>query len=272
MQSNLQRRIQRYGWDIAVESYESGWRNSLAPAQKLLLEIAEVRRGETVLDTACGTGLVTFPLAEKVGPAGHVIAIDISANMVMELQKTIRTKATRNIEAFRSDAEQLAKIPDASIDLVTCAFGLMYFPDSERAITEAMRVLKPGGRVVFAVWGDRKKCGWADIFPIVDARVHSDVCPLFFRLGAGSALPYEMTDAGFTGVNERRLSTLLPYDSDEAALEAAFAGGPVALAYNRFDDETKYTAHQEYLASIAAYQVSSGYEIPGEFVIVSGYK
>lgn len=271
MDSRLQRRIQRYGWDIAAESYEAGWRESLAPAQKCLLDMAKPKRGERVVDLACGTGLVTFPIAGAVGPMGHVIATDLSENMVIELQRTIRRKGLRNIEAFRADGEVLDMIPDNSVDLVTCALGLMYFPDPDKALCEVKRILKPGGRAVFAVWGARKNCGWADIFPIVDARVHSDVCPLFFRLGTGKSLSTEMVNAGLTDIEEQRISTHLPYESDDAALDAAFIGGPVAMAYTRFDEATKLKAHNEYLASISKFKVSGRYEIPGEFVIGAGY-
>lgn len=272
MDNRLQRRIQRYGWDIAADHYESGWRDSLAQAQKRLLDMAKPKRGETVLDIACGTGLVTFPIADIVGPAGHVIATDISSNMVMELQRTVHEKGYRNIEAFRADAEVLEKINDNSIDLVTCALGLMYIPDTEKALSEVKRVLKPGGRAVFAVWGARQNCGWADIFSIIDARVHSEVCPMFFRLGGENVLSLEMSEAGFIDITDERISTSLPYNNDEAALNAAFVGGPVALAYNRFDAQTKSQAHKEYLTSISAYKVSGRYEIPGEFVIGACYK
>ncbi|WCL53298.1 class I SAM-dependent methyltransferase [Gimibacter soli] len=270
MQTNLQRRIQRYGWNKAADHYERGWRESLAEAQARLLEMADAQPGETVVDMACGTGLVSFPLAEKVGPNGRVIATDISERMIEIVRQESTIRGVMRVDAFRADSEMLDMIQDASVDLVTCALGLMYFPDPLAAMKQAMRMLKPGGRAVFAVWGGRDRCGWADIFPIVDARVQSDVCPLFFRLGTGSTLAWEMALAGFSHVREERLSTMLPYDSADAAVSAAFAGGPVALAYERFDDDTRHSAHDEYLASIAAFRDGNGYRIPGEFVICEG--
>lgn len=122
------------------------------------------------------------------------------------------------------------------------------------------------------VWGQRNRCGWADIFPIVDARVKTDVCPLFFQLGTGNSLQEEFRTAGFTQVRGVRLSTILHYESDEAACGAAFEGGPVALAHSRFDDHTRTETHAEYLASIAAYRTGDAYAIPGEFVVVRGDK
>ena len=64
---------------------------------------------------------------------------------------------------------------------------------------------------------------------------------------------------------------MLDYESDEDACGAAFAGGPVALAYARFDDRVKTEAHAEYLASIREFRTGDRYAIPGEFVVVRGF-
>jgi hypothetical protein len=133
-------------------------------------------------------------------------------------------------------------------------------------------VLKLGGRAVVAVWGQRDRCGWAAIFPIVEARVQSEVCPLFFQLGTQETLVQTLQAAGFKDVVGERLSTILHYDTPEDACGAAFAGGPVALAYSRFAAHTRQAAHAEYLAAIAPYHRGNGYAIPGEFVIACGYK
>jgi SAM-dependent methyltransferase len=153
---------------------------------------------------------------------------------------------------------------------VLCALGLMYVPDTVRALAEMRRVLGPGGRAAAAVWGARKKCGWAEIFPITDARVTSEVCPMFFHLGTSDVLAQAFEAAGFVGVCAQRLAATLRYASAEDALAAAFRGGPVALAYNRFDEATKRAVHAEYLESIAAYRAADGYRIPGEFVVTTG--
>lgn len=272
MDANLQLRVQRYGWDKAADHYENGWRDSLSLAQHKLIERAAPQPGERVLDIACGTGLVTFPLAERVGPEGRVVASDLSQRMVDIVAADAVARDYPRVETMRASADAHPAIADGSLDLVTCALGLMYFPDTRAVMREVMRMLRPGGRAVFAVWGDRRNCGWAEIFPIVDARVKSEVCPLFFRLGSSGALAREVGWAGLELTSEDRISTFLPYASAEAAIDAAFAGGPVALAYNRFDEQVKREAHAEYLASIAPYRMGEGYRIPGEFVICSGVK
>jgi hypothetical protein len=122
---------------------------------------------------------------------------------------------------------------------------------------------------VVSVWGERRNCGWAELFPIVDARVRSDVCPMFFGLGAPTALSTTLQRAGFVDIDETRLTVELHYANDDEALGAAFLGGPVALASSRFDDETRRSAQAEYLASLAPFADGAGYRVPGEFVIAS---
>lgn len=63
---------------------------------------------------------------------------------------------------------------DAGFDLALCALGLMYMPNPVQALREMWRVLRPGSRVGLAVWGERSRCGWSAVFPIVDAEVASE--------------------------------------------------------------------------------------------------
>ena len=271
MDAKLQRRVQRYGWDKAAPHYERFWQAQLAPAQDRLLDMARLAPGERVLDVACGTGLVTFRAAEAVGPGGSVHATDISDAMVAHIQAEAARRGTAHVGAARMDAEAL-EVADASVDVVLCALGLMYVADPPRAIGEARRVLRPGGRLVAAVWGARQKCGWAEIFPIVDARVQSEVCPMFFQLGTGGSLGRAMEEAGFGDIESDRVSTVLRYASADEAIGAAFVGGPVALAHSRFDAATREEAHAEYLASLEPWRTGEGYRVPGEFVIVRGVR
>jgi hypothetical protein len=81
------------------------------------------------------------------------------------------------------------------------------------------------------------------------------------------SLALALAAGGFVNVTTDRLLTLLAYESVEAAIGAAFVGGPVALAYSRFDEPTREGAHVEYVASIEPHRRGLGYAIPGEFVV-----
>ncbi len=271
MKPELQRRVQRYGWDKASEFYENSWQEQLKPAHDLLLEKAKIQAGEKVLDLAAGTGLVTFRIMDLLGPEGNMIATDLSDEMVKKGTEKACEKGLTNVTFQWMDAENLS-LEANSFDVVSCALGLMYFPDPDKAIQEMYRVLKPKGRVALAVWGSRKNCGWAEIFPIVDARVSSDVCPMFFQLGEGEIIKYPLEKAGFKEITIQKIATTLHYNSDEEACQASFLGGPVAMAYSRFEEQTKEEAQREYIASIQVYKTKSGYEIPGEFVVATAIK
>jgi ubiquinone/menaquinone biosynthesis C-methylase UbiE len=271
MNARLQKRVQRYGWDKAAATYERSWQAQLEPAQSALLEIANFKPGDRVLDVACGTGLVTFRVAKTVAPRGEVLGTDISKEMIATASALARVQGIANCSFQRMDAEELA-LEDGTFDVALCALGLMYVPAPERAVVEMHRILKPGGRSVSAVWGERRNCGWAEIFPIVDARVQSEVCPMFFRTGTGDCLERAHAAAGFSNIRSRRFQTTLDYAGAAAACEAAFVGGPVALAHSRFTESMKAEAYAEYLASIEAYRTGDGYAVPGEFVVVAGTK
>jgi len=269
MDARLQRRVQRYGWDRAAAAYDDFWAEQLRPAQTRLLELGDLRPGERVLDVACGTGLVSIPAATRVGPGGAVVGTDLSEGMIASARELAAARGLAHADFERMDAEEL-DLPDASFDVAVCALGLMYVPDATASLREMRRVLKPGGRAAALVWGERAKCGWAQIFPIVDARVKTEVCPLFFRLGAGDVLARAFAAAGFDDVRVDRFEVPLTWATDAEACGAAFDGGPVALAWSRFDELARAEARAEYLASIQPYRNGAGYRIPGEFVIVTG--
>jgi ubiquinone/menaquinone biosynthesis C-methylase UbiE len=268
MEARLQQRIQRYGWDLAATDYESLWQARLAEAQAALLAWASPASGEEVLDIACGTGLVSFEAARAVSVRGHVLGIDLSDRMVRAAERRAKEKNLSNCSFSRMDAETLA-LPDSSFDVVLCALGLMYMPGPEQALREMRRVLRAGGRISLAVWGERSKCGWSAIFPIVGDEVASEVCPLFFRLGEQDTLARLCTDAKFEDVRHRRITTTLTFADANEACDAAFVGGPVALAWSRFNDEVQARVRARYLDAIESWRHGHGYRIPGEFVIAA---
>jgi len=266
MNERLQERIQRYGWDRAAGDYDVSWQAQLAPARDRMLGLAAFAPGQRVLDVACGTGLVSFGAAEAVGPEGTVVGVDISGGMVGAARERAAARGMRNVSFARMPADRL-ELDAGSFDVVLCGFGLMYVSDPLVAVREMQRVLRPGGRIAVAVWGGRAQCAWSDVFPIVEHEVQTEVCPLFFRLGEGDALRRALAEAGFRSVEQCRLQSTLDYADGDSACAAVFAGGPVAMAWSRFDEAARLRVKTRYLQSIAAYGAGRGYRVPGEFVI-----
>jgi ubiquinone/menaquinone biosynthesis C-methylase UbiE len=106
---------------------------------------AGVRKGDRVLDVACGTGALTLAVSEIVGPAGSVVGLDANPQMLA----VARRKPAR-IEWLEGKAEALP-LPDTSFDAVVSQFGFMFFEDKPQALREMIRVLRPGGRLAIAV-------------------------------------------------------------------------------------------------------------------------
>jgi SAM-dependent methyltransferase len=113
-----------------------------------LVEVVGVRPGERVLDLACGTGIVTRLLADRVGPAGRVVGLDVNASMLAAARIAVTSP---QIEWLEGNAMSIP-LPDAAFDAVVCQQGFQFFPDKLVALHEMRRVLVPGGRLVLSVW------------------------------------------------------------------------------------------------------------------------
>ena len=164
MEAQLQRRVQRYGWDKAATHYEAHWSAPLRHGHVRLLELAWLAPGERVLDVACGTGIVSLAAARAVGPSGSVLGTDLSGEMVELARAAAASNGLANATFQRVDAQ--ASLARRAPSMPACArFGLMYVPDPEAAVREMWRVARPGGRTVVSVWGQRNRCGWAEVFP-----------------------------------------------------------------------------------------------------------
>jgi len=121
---------------------------TLSPVQEKVLQNAEIAGGETVLDVGAGDGLVAFGAVERVGPQGRVILSDISADLLEVCRSLAKERGVEDRCRFvQASAENLARIADSSVDVVTTRSVLIYVGDKQRALDEFHRVLKPGGRL-----------------------------------------------------------------------------------------------------------------------------
>jgi SAM-dependent methyltransferase len=136
-------------------SVADGYREFLEPVvfepwASRLLEFADVQAGHSVLDVASGTGVVARAAAERVGPAGRVIASDISLEMLAMVNRGADA-GDAAIETLECPATALA-VPDEAVDRVVCQQGLPFIRDRRAAAQEMRRVLRPGGRAAMSVW------------------------------------------------------------------------------------------------------------------------
>jgi ubiquinone/menaquinone biosynthesis C-methylase UbiE len=271
MDTRVFRRVQRYGWDAAAGAYDRGWVPLLEWLTESCVERAEPRAGERFLDVATGTGIGAFAAARAVGPSGTVTGIDVSQKMVTLASLYAAKAGFGNVAFDRRDMEAIGA-PEGAFDAVTCAFGLMFAAERAAAFAELARVTAPGGRVSLCVWGRRAACGFAEVFPIVDARVESDVCPLFFSLGVPGAPTVYLERAGFRDVVEESVPVTLSWASADEACSAMLEGGAVALAWNRFSPETRAVVRAEYLASLEPFRRGDRYDVAAEVMFATARK
>lgn len=175
------------------------------PLTRALIERAGIHRGQTVLDIAGGAGEPSLTIAETVGPEGSVMCTDGVAEMVEAARANAQRRGITNIQ-FRQCPGDSLPFADNSFDVVVSRLGVMFFPDSVAAMREMLRVLKPGGRMAFAVWGK------SDVNPfcylvtsVMDQHVKSAPdpnAPNAFRFAEPGSLTSVMTEAGAIDVDE----------------------------------------------------------------------
>jgi len=146
------------GWRKHDESLRRNTRNVVAR----MLDLAGLQQGSHVLDIACGTGEPAIPAAERVGPTGHVIAMDYVPEMIAFAREKAAALGLNNIEFRIDDGEVLQFAPD-SVDAVTIRWGLMFMPDPVACLKRAHAALKPGGRIVVANWAGPERNPWATV-------------------------------------------------------------------------------------------------------------
>lgn len=133
-------------------------------------DAANIRRGDRVLDVACGTGVLTRVAASRAGADGDVTGLDFNPGML-----AVAARLSPTLHWQQGTAEALP-FPDQSFDAVVSQFGLMFVPDPVRALREMMRVLVPGGRLAVAVWAS-----------LADTPAYAAEVALVNRLAGGKA-------------------------------------------------------------------------------------
>ncbi|QLJ52795.1 MAG: Arsenite S-adenosylmethyltransferase [Candidatus Fermentimicrarchaeum limneticum] len=111
--------------------------------------LADLREGETVLDLGTGAGIDVFLAANKVGPEGYVIGVDMTEEMIKKANKTAKKHGYKNVEFRVGEIENLP-VEDNSVDVIISNCVINLSPDKLRTYQEAYRVLKPGGRVLIS--------------------------------------------------------------------------------------------------------------------------
>jgi SAM-dependent methyltransferase len=195
---------------IAAEKWKAKSATMGRDVTQALVEYAQPAVGMQVLDLASGTGEPGISLAKRVGPEGTVVAVDLSAELLEIAQQRAEQRGLKNLTTRVADAHELP-FPASSFDLATCRFGVMFFSEPGKALSEVLRVLKPGGRACFIAWGPFDQPYWASTMGIVHKHVGGPLMAPgganMFRFADPGSLSAALREAGFDKAHEE-LKTL----------------------------------------------------------------
>jgi ubiquinone/menaquinone biosynthesis C-methylase UbiE len=198
-----------------------------------LIDRLAPERGATALDVAAGPGTVAYPLAARIGPAGRVIATDVSPAMLDIARAKPTSDDAAAIEWVEAPAVPLP-LPDTCVDVVTCQQGLQFFPDKTAALAEMRRTLHRGGRAGVAVWTQIDEQVYRHLHDAIASVVSAELAQRYLGpfLLSGERAAEHARDAGFDNVELTRvtLPAVLPGGAGELfdSLRAAGVAADIA--------------------------------------------
>ena len=259
-------------WHAQIAAFTQG-------ATEAILESAHLRPGMRVLDLASGVGDPALAIAGEVAPSGRVTATDLGPGMITLAEELARKKGLANIEFREASAESLP-FPDESYDVLTCRFGIMFFPDLPKALRECLRVLKPGGRVVFVAWGKKEQPFFTTTAGMVLKHVPvpppppDPDGPSLFMFGERDRLRRALGAAGFSDVHEEdRIITGRWTSSAEQYWEQfTEVAAPFRPLIEQLTPEKMAQAKSEILAGLKKFWTGKELHMPLEIVIGTGIR
>lgn len=156
-------------FDRAAAAYDEAGVDFFTPAGRDLVERAAPGPGDRVLDLGCGKGASALPAAERVGPEGTVLAVDLAPGMVAALQVRARSLGLRNLTAVVGDAEA-PPVAEGGWDLVLSSLTLFFLPDLDAALARYRELLRPGGRLAFSWFGPDDQ-RWSRVYDALAADI-----------------------------------------------------------------------------------------------------
>jgi len=141
-------------YNAAADAYDSPANSFWARFGQRTIDRLGLRPGEQVLDVCSGSGASAIPAAEKVGPNGSVIGVDLSERLLGLARAKAASRGLRNIEFRTADMLELP-FAEGRFDAVVCVFGVFFVPDMAAAVRSLWHVVRPGGRLAITTWGPR---------------------------------------------------------------------------------------------------------------------
>jgi SAM-dependent methyltransferase len=247
----------------------------LRPVADTLIDRAQAKAGERIVDVGCGSGAVSIALAQEVGPAGHVLGIDISGPMLARAR--LVAPAGSPVEFVLADATVYPFAP-ASFDLLISRFGVMFFAEPARSFANLRRGLKPSGRLAFACWREPRENPFF-MAPLQAVYKHAPKLPQQgpeepgpFAFASEARVQRILGEAGFTGI------AMEPYNLSldvavgrglDAAVQGALEIGPAARALAEQPPEVVAAATNSIREALTPFLSGQSVPLPAAIWIVT---
>ena len=235
-----------------------------------LLDAVGAERGTRLLDVATGPGYVA---SRAVARGGEPVGLDFSETMLAHARTQVA-----DVEFVHGDATALP-FGDASFDAVVAAFLLLHLGTPERAVAEAVRVLRQGGRAAFSVWDEPSRSRWIGVFleAAMAAGAHPPAevpdGPNFFRFADADEFTALLEGAGLTDVHVETVSFGLEFGDRDELWDGLAAGAvrlrPLILGQT---EELQRQIRARYDELLEAYRTEDGYDVPVSVKLAVGTK
>lgn len=253
-------------------------RHMFGPVTDALVEEAQISAGQSVLDIATGPGEPALTVATLVGTQGNFVGVDPIPDMIAAARREASRLELKNVEFDVASADPLP-FPSDAFDAVVCRFGAMFFPSPVEAVREMLRVLKPGRKMVFAVWHFAARNPFHySLSRVVDQYVDSpppepDALDTFRYAPLGKLLDV-LREAGVSDPTERMLwfTIDVPMSVDDYWALRLEMSAKMREKIGALSAEQKNELTREARESVDEYSAGGGLRFPAEVLIVSGNK
>ncbi|MFZ2159794.1 MAG: class I SAM-dependent methyltransferase [Bradyrhizobium sp.] len=247
----------------------------LAPVSEILIDRAKVRAGERIIDIGCGCGATTIALAQRTGPTGHVLGIDISAPMRARARQLAPPDLP--VDFVLADATVYPFDP-ASFDLLVSRFGVMFFAEPALSFANMRKALRPSGRLAFACWREPRHNPWM-MAPLQAVYKHVPKLPQQgpedpgpFAFASEQRVTRILSEAGFSNIAMEPCNLTLDIAIGrglDAAVESALEIGPSNRALEGQPAEVRTAAKQSIREALAPFVQGQTVSLGGSIWIVT---
>lgn len=249
----------------AAKVYEKQKVNAIfRPLAEATLKEAPISEDDSVLDIACGTGIVVRCIAEQYSMRSPLVGVDLNEGMI-DVAKKLTKSEKQVFEWHRSDVNKLP-FDDHSFTIAFCQQGLQFFPEKVKALTEIRRVMKPDGRLFVTVWS-----GISPFFlALADAlgeHINNEIAeqslaPFAFR--NEDIIHSLMTRAGFTRITSKVITVNRQIAAEQSSILREIAANPVGIMVEEKGSVVIDRITKQVEAAIQEYKNDSGFAIPQE--------